>query len=359
MAENPIKPRFRALLDALPLTVAAPLRSGARLFRRTFGQGPEVKNPVLGAIPAIDVAPNALTADQATSDWWAVDRRRKVHSWLQHPIIQQYMNRRISGDATLPTYLWFKQKYFLKPANHCLILGCGFGDFERGAIHFGIGQQFDAHDISAGAIEKARQAAADAGMGDKIEYYVTDLNQLTLPANTYDAVFIISAAHHILNLENLFLQCQKALKPGAMLFLDEYIGPSRFQSSPFSVGIINRVLAILPPRYRLNLIHNDGRTNDSFVPPTPEIFEQNDPSEAIRSTEIMGTLKHCFEIVEFRPYGGAILHMLFSGIMGNFDEHNETDVALLHILTAFEETLEKTGSIESDFAAIVARAKQL
>ena len=56
-----------------------------------------------------------------------------------------------------------------------------------------------------------------------------------------------------------------------------------------------------------------------------EVFQQNDPSEAIRSEEIVPTLLRYFDILEFRPYGGAIQHMLLSGITGNFDENNEAD----------------------------------
>jgi len=91
----------------------------------------------------------------------------------------------------------------------------------------------------------------------------------------------------------------------------------------------------------------------------PEHFEKHDPSEAVRSGEIVTTLKMYFDILEFRPYGGAILHMLFSGIMGNFNEHNETDVALLRTIATFEEVMEGAGLIGSDFAAIVAKPKQV
>jgi hypothetical protein len=66
-------------------------------------------------------------------------------------------------------------------------------------------------------------------------------------------------------------------------------------------------------------------------------------------------LERSFDIVEFRPYGGAILTMLLTGITGNFDQNDETAVALLNILATLEETLEQHGVIESDFAAIVAK----
>lgn len=291
------------------------------------------------------------------SDYWAIDRSKDLHSWLQHPTLLTFVSERVSGDPAVGTYLWFKQKYFPKPAEMCLILGCGFGQFERHAMAIGIAKRFHAHDISAGAIEKARQAAAEAGLAERIEYCITDLNRFTLPARTYDAVFIIMAAHHVVEIEDMFAQVRRAMKPGALLFLDEYIGPNRFQSAPLNVEIINRLLRVLPSRYRLSLFAQDGSTVDRYAPTPPEVIERADPSEAVRSADIVHALKGQFDIVALRPYGGSIQHMLYSGIMGNFDANDETDVALLRSIAIFEETLERTGVLESDFAAIVARPK--
>jgi hypothetical protein len=63
------------------------------------------------------------------------------------------------------------------------------------------------------------------------------------------------------------------------------------------------------------------------------------------------------DIVEMHRYGGAIQHMLFSGLMGNFDETNESDFALLRATAIFEELMESAGMIASEFAAIVARPR--
>jgi SAM-dependent methyltransferase len=292
-------------------------------------------------------------------DYWAAERGSgKPYSWLQSPTLLSLLNRRVSGDPEVSTAAWFKQKFFPEPAELCLSLGCGFGGFERAGIGIGISRKFHANDISAGAIEKARQAAAEAGMADKISYDVVDLDgDYTLPSATYDAIFAISSAHHVFQLEKLFRQCRAALKPGGLLFLDEYVGPSRFQTSPLATGIINRLLEALPRQYRQNLFSNDGSTIDHYRPLPAGHFEKIDPSEAIRSGELISTLKMYFDVVEYRPYGGSIMHMLFSGIIGNFDETREIDAAFLKAISIFEEALEQIEAIQSDYAAVVARPR--
>jgi cyclopropane fatty-acyl-phospholipid synthase-like methyltransferase len=60
------------------------------------------------------------------------------------------------------------------------------------------------------------QAAAAAGLSDRIDYRVVDLDQVELPQANYDGTFAMSSAHHVSNLENLFDQCREALKPGAL-----------------------------------------------------------------------------------------------------------------------------------------------
>ncbi len=299
-------------------------------------------------------------AAKIASEYWAVDRagdRRR--SWLEHPTILECVNRRVSGDPKVSTMWWFRNKYFQRPVELALSLGCGFGGFERFGIDNGITRKFHANDLSDGAIEKAREGAAQAGLADKIEYSVLNLDDFALPAASYDAIFALSSAHHVFRLENLFRQCRKALKPHGLLFLDEYIGPSRFQCAPEVTGLINKLRDILPEKYRKSLFTNDGSLIYPYAPSPVEHFEKHDPSEAVRSGEIISTLKMYFDILEYRPYGGAIMHMLFSGIMGNFDENDEADVALVRTIATFEETLESAGVIGSDFAAIVAKPKQV
>jgi 2-polyprenyl-3-methyl-5-hydroxy-6-metoxy-1,4-benzoquinol methylase len=294
-------------------------------------------------------------ASETVSAYWGDERKDlRRHNWLEHPVAKQFFHRRISGDPEIATVEYWRRRFFPEPVPRALSIGCGFGCFERHAAAAGIAQHVEACDISAGAVAQARIYAEEAGLGDRITYSVVNLDNEDLPKGPYDAIFGISAIHHLFQLESVFRSCREALKPGGLFFLDEYIGPSRFQCSPKAVQTINRLLQVLPPNYRRS-VYGNGQVVNSYANPSIRSFEENDPSEAIRSAEILPVLRHYFEIVDFRPYGGSILHMLLSGTAGNFDPDAESDVALVKTIAILEETLEESGVLQSDFAAIVAR----
>jgi SAM-dependent methyltransferase len=294
---------------------------------------------------------------QRVADYWATDHKIDVpRSWMDHPTIRSLIYERVTGSASLNGVEWFHKNFLSGPVDVALSLACGLGAFERYAVQAKIAERFSACDISPGAIETARREATRAGLDDVISYEVLDLNDDTLPPVAYPLVFGSSCFHHILNLDHVFEQVHRTLKPSGLLYIDDYIGPRQFQTEPHVTAIINRELSGLPEHYRRSL-YVEGDVINTYTPCTVAQLEEIDPSEAIRSDEIMEKLAKRFDILEFRPYGGAILHMMFSGIAGNFSAQRTEDVAILHRLFALERELEDAGQIRSDFAVVVARPK--
>lgn len=293
------------------------------------------------------------------SDYWGkpLDQSRPT-GWLGHPITRSYLRRRLSGHEDKGAVSYWKERYFAEPAERALVIGCGFGSFEREVVRSEIAKTIDANDISEGAIAACIETRDKAGLTERINYSVEDANTFTIEQGRYNAIFGISSVHHISDLDHLFKQCRNGLADGGLLFMDEYIGPSRFQSDDFVVKIINEVRAILPEKYRRLIRRNDGSVVTSWSRPSIKWFDDYDPSEAVRSAEILPVLNLYFDVLEVRPYGGAILHHLLSGISGNFDPEIEEDATILRLLTILERSLEEAGAINSDFAAIVAKPRR-
>lgn len=291
------------------------------------------------------------------SKYWGEARLPGVKFWMAHPIVRREVNRRISGDPNMDLLQFLRKEWFPDPIGKSVSLACGFGALERNLVKANLVQHVTGLDISEGAVDAARKSAVSAGFDARISYEVVDLNALALQPSSLDAVWMFSAAHHVFNLENLFMNTALSLRPGGIIIINDYIGPSRFQSSPKIVDIINDILKILPKNYRRNLFENQTPPFiDSWAPPSMRWFEKVDPSEAVRSSEIMPIMERYFQVELYRPYGGAILHFLLSGIAGNFDDRPEAE-SLIRLLIMMERQLEDAGVIQSDFAVVIARPK--
>lgn len=277
--------------------------------------------------------------------------------WLNSPLVgKTCLNKLNIGNKTmsiLEWLPWIKEKYVPKTLEVGLSLGCGDGSLERHALSLGICKELDAFDVSNRSVNIAIEEAKKQDIFTKLHYGITDINSIMLENDKYDLVFIGSAMHHFYNLEHIIIEIRKSLKKDGLFFINEFIGPSQFQWTDKQLQIINELLFLLPSRLR-----HDITTNFQKLPltrPTLEDMNAHDPSEAIRSAEIMSLLRHYFEIVERIDFGGTLLHLLLQGIIDNFDSDWEEDVAILRLLGYFEEVLIREGVLSSDFTLAVLR----
>jgi len=296
------------------------------------------------------------------SEFWGQStplEERKLVAWMEHPRVIRHINKRTTGDETLTWFSYIGNKYFQNSVNRALSIGCGEGGLERHALAQGMVELFDAIDISQGAIEKAQQAAKKAGFLQRVNYSVSDLNQLTLTPNFYDAVFASMSIHHIEALELVFEQISQALRTGRYFIFNEYVGPNRFQLPEERITLINDTLKILPSRFRRFIQNGIVTPQVKIYHKNPPLlwFEENDPSEAVRSADILPVLEKFFEIIEFKPYGGSLLQFMLQDIVGNFTDGEDDDDAWLDMVMYFEKVLEETGVIQSDFVLVVAVPK--
>jgi ubiquinone/menaquinone biosynthesis C-methylase UbiE len=295
---------------------------------------------------------------RAVSDLWggrAADlvSGAKPSSWAEHPLVNQlYIHQLVSGNPAIGWLESIARRYFPAPVAHALSLGCGGGGLERHALSMNMAHRFDAYDISDGALELARRLAAEHDLAARITYQVADLNAMTLPANHYDAVFASQSVHHIESLEHYLDQVVRALKPGQLFVVNEFLGPNQFQWTDAQLKHSQNLLDKLPEKYRMR-IRGFG-TKRKVERPTIETMIAVDPTEAIRSQDILPEMQKRFEIIEKIDFGGTLLHLVLDDIAGNFTDTPE-DRQWLQMLFDEEQALLRAGEITSDFALIVAR----
>ena len=295
--------------------------------------------------------------NDAVATFWGAQAKElettKARIWLSHPLIQQRMRVLITG-ADIDIWSWFfdrlAQDGVQLPVEKIVSIGCGAGELERGlsyAAHEIVGT-----DLSDEALAIARQAAKDAGAGH-ISYRQADLNKIDFSQWPCSILIANMAVHHIENLEGFFSGARSALSNGGYLLMNEFIGPARFQWTESQVAIINRLLDAIPEPLRRT---RDDAVRAGFVRPSIEEMLAADPSESVRSNEIMSVLRQHFDIVEYRPWRGALLHMLFSDIIANFMSHAVVE-GYVTLIAAFEDILTESGILSDDFAAVIARPK--
>jgi hypothetical protein len=91
--------------------------------------------------------------------------------------------------------------------------------------------------------------------------------------------------------------------------------------------------------------------------PTESSVAADDPSEAVRSAELIDVLNRYFDIVEKKGTGGNIIQYLLKDIAGNFSAGDPNSQALVRMIQTIEDTLIQCGEFEDDFAYVVARPR--
>jgi hypothetical protein len=82
-----------------------------------------------------------------------------------------------------------------------------------------------------------------------------------------------------------------------------------------------------------------------------------DPSESIRSDEIVPVVESIFDLIVRADYGGTVLMLLLEHIIHNFDPGDQKDIEILRLLSRAEEGLIRQNVIRSDFTMIAARKR--
>jgi SAM-dependent methyltransferase len=95
-----------------------------------------------------------------------------------------------------------------------LDIGAGLGE---SSVYFALkGARVTTVDISPGMVEKSLQLAK--GFGVELKGIVTGAEDLEVPENSYDLIYIANTIHHVQNRPLLFERMNRALKTGGMFF---------------------------------------------------------------------------------------------------------------------------------------------
>lgn len=286
--------------------------------------------------------------DMTRRSWGGIDRVHDNHNYL------------VTGRRDHYWIAYMRDRYFKNGfAGDTLSLGCGEGHVDRTIHKNGFRfRSFTGNDISPASVQKAQELADAIPLSPKTHYYVADLNTHELPKNAYDFVFYFHSLHHIENVEFAVEQCAKTLRPGGLLMVNEFVGPSRMQWTAKQVEMADKLLNMLPVDLRYDLQQNGNVLKTKSLTPTVEDMIAGDPSEAARSADIDRVLKEHFEIIEEKNWGGTLNYLIFENIAGNFDPKNPWHECIVELLIEHENQMIQNKVLPSDFKFYMARPKR-
>jgi SAM-dependent methyltransferase len=273
------------------------------------------------------------------------DHLQSFLQWETNLPSQLHQNFRVSGDRNVVAAAWFWKKYgpFISVASIGSGTGilerwlCGLPDFRGTVVGF---------DISPRSVEVA---SANCAQFANVKFEVADLNVKEWEAGQFDVVFAHGALHHIESLDWCVGQIRRGLKSAGLLYVNDYVGPQRYQFSDAQMRLANELLERVPPRWR---------KRDSVVRCDAEQLKRDDPSEAACSHFIEQTVRVHFEVLERRPRGGTLLAPIFgSDCLRPEMPSSEEGIQCIAGLAEEESRLIDTGILPADHVVLVARKR--
>jgi ubiquinone/menaquinone biosynthesis C-methylase UbiE len=190
-----------------------------------------------------------------------------------------------------------------------LEFGCGEGHLalqlaQRGLKVHGI-------DLSSERIERARERVGNTPLPHPPTFEVGDLNTTTLPEQQYDAVVAHDALHHLVRLDHVLAQAERALKPHGRLLVLDFIGMKRIRKL-----IAATLYALLPTfqpyrekwklRHRLRaFLATEESKRAALKHSNRNTLHSESPFEEISQESILREITARFDIVEtftFLPF---------------------------------------------------------
>jgi 2-polyprenyl-3-methyl-5-hydroxy-6-metoxy-1,4-benzoquinol methylase len=309
---------------------------------------------------------------------WSAEFRQKNKArtrWWQSPHIIRHINKKLSGNGfeEEPSLGLTNRAKVLAgdrcPFIHGVSVGCGNGSKEVNLLRDGLVKTFSLFDLSEECLRQARELAEKNQVAGRIQFHCTDAFEVVKERECFDFIHWNNSLHHMFDVDMAVKWSYEICKKGGMFYMDDFVGPSRFQWSDQMLQVASRVRAVLPEKYlsqpvpasyigkvkwalkRLLFSSQDQYLYSTVISrPTVEAMIADDPSEAADSTRILAAVKNFFPDAEVTLTGGAMYGLALNDILQNFDEHK--DAHLLDLILIIDDLCAALG--ETQYATALA-----
>lgn len=254
--------------------------------------------------------------------------------WWQSPFIVRHINMRVSGQPIggMSHGLMRRVQELLdgRVLTKGVSVGCGNAAKELDLIKAGLVESFDLCEFSETRIAEARARAEQMGLSERIRFIHGDAFELVKDGGQYDLVHWNNSLHHMFDVDAAVKWSQHVLEAGGLFYMDDFVGPTRFQWSDLALNLASHVRLMLDERFLTDPRKPESRLPTDIRRPNPEKLKAADPSEAADSGRIIDSVRRYFPDAEIVATGGIVYHLALSDILHNFDE--EKDKTVLELL---------------------------
>lgn len=140
--------------------------------------------------------------------------------WGEHIHHGYWAENKTTGQAEAQIELVKRLAQFagIREGSRVLDVGCGLGGSslwlaqQRRCSMLGI-------TLSPLQVELATERARDVNLAAQVQFQVHDANDLNLPAESFDAVWVIECSEHLQDKQRFIANCHRVLRPGGVLAL--------------------------------------------------------------------------------------------------------------------------------------------
>lgn len=267
----------------------------------------------------------------------------------QSPTIRAHINRRCCGfecegesEGAARRLGALLERSGRGPLPRAVSVGGGSGHKEMLLLRLGLVERFDLFELSKERIRLGREAARAAGLEQRITFREQDAFECVGP-ESYDLVHWNNALHHMFDVEAAVAWSHRVLVPGGVFYMDDFVGPSRFQWDEPMLRAASAIRVQLPERFLRDPKDPSRSLPREIKRPNPETLARHDPSEAVQSSRIQSAVLTHFPDADLILTGGVVYQLALSDVIANFDESDPEDRARLEGLLLADDALVEAG----------------
>jgi ubiquinone/menaquinone biosynthesis C-methylase UbiE len=250
------------------------------------GDRPPIPLDALRITPGDPLYARALEGEQHyPHDWVLAVDTELTAAW------ERFVHRSVTGD---PTRSWLDAVIARGPFGDAVMLGVDGTLPAARWMQARASRRLDVLDVTQSQLDRVATAVAAAN-GDlsAVRLMRTDLNFVRLPVAAYDVIVSSGTLHHLQNIEHVLDEIHRALRPGGLFVLHDFVGERRHQYTDHRLTLVNGLLAEIPDVYKLD---------PSRVVERGEPYLMS-PFCGLRSDEIIDLVRARFDILVEKRFG--------------------------------------------------------